>query len=141
MLGPMVYGISFCPKSKDKLLKDLGCADSKQLTEVQREEIFTKLNSAEFAENIGWATEIISPNEISNSMFRRTKHSLNEVSMESAIGLIKKAIEMDVNITEVYVDTGKRFFLIAVRVFYIRFFLFNSWTTRKVSSKAQANLP
>lgn len=39
VLGPMVYGIAFCPVSKKSLLKDLGCADSKQLTEDQRDEV------------------------------------------------------------------------------------------------------
>jgi ribonuclease H2 subunit A len=102
----MVYGIAFCPISKQSLLKDLGCADSKQLTEEQRDEIFINANQKEYStESVGWAVDLISPNEISNSMLRRTKRSLNEVSMESAISLIKKAIEMEVNVAEVYVDT------------------------------------
>uniref|UniRef100_A0A336N4G5 Ribonuclease n=1 Tax=Culicoides sonorensis TaxID=179676 RepID=A0A336N4G5_CULSO len=106
VLGPMVYGIAFCPKSKDEVLKDLGCADSKQLTEEKREEIFVDLNKEDYAKNcVGWAVEVISPNVISTSMNRRVKYSLNEVSMGSAIDLIKTAIELGVNIKEVYVDT------------------------------------
>jgi ribonuclease H2 subunit A len=106
VLGPMVYGIAFCPVSKQKLLKDLGCADSKQLTEDQRDEIFINANQKDYSsECTGWAVDIISPSEISTSMFRRVKRSLNEVSMESAISLIKKAIELEVNVAEVYVDT------------------------------------
>ncbi|CAG9800825.1 unnamed protein product [Chironomus riparius] len=106
VLGPMVYGISFCPVDKKSILKDLGCADSKQLTEDQRDEIFVNSNNKDYAtESIGWAVDVISPNEISTSMLRRTKRSLNEVSMESAISLIKKALELEVNVTEVYVDT------------------------------------
>lgn len=102
----MVYGIAFTPISKQKILKDLGCADSKQLTEVQREEIFVNANKEAFStDSIGWAVEIISPNDISTSMFRRVKRSLNEISMESAIALIEKAIELEVNVAEVYVDT------------------------------------
>ena len=102
----MVYGISFCPLEKLDLLKTTGCADSKQLTEEKREEIFQAINNVDdFKANIGWAVEVIAPNSISNSMFRRSKHSLNEVSMESAIGLINKAVELGVNIAEVYVDT------------------------------------
>lgn len=103
VLGPMVYGIAFCPKSKQSLLKDLGCADSKALTEDQRDEIF--INANKHTESVGWAVDLISPCEISTSMFRRSKRSLNEVSMESAINLIKKAIELEVNVAEVYVDT------------------------------------
>lgn len=106
VLGPMVYGIAFCPISKQSLLKDLGCADSKELKESQRDEIFINANQKEYStESVGWAVDIISPNDISSSMFRRVKRSLNEVSMESAIDLIKKAIELEVNVAEVYVDT------------------------------------
>lgn len=76
----MVYGVSYCPLSQDKVLKDLGCADSKALTEAKRDEIFTKMLSEEGAvNNVGWACEVISPNYISNSMYKRSKHSLNEV--------------------------------------------------------------
>lgn len=106
VLGPMVYGISFCPISKKSILKDLGCADSKQLNEEQRDQIFVNTNQKEYAkENIGWAVDVISPTEISTSMLRRTKRSLNEVSMDSAINLIRKALELEVNVTHVYVDT------------------------------------
>lgn len=106
VLGPMVYGIAFCTVSKQSILKDLGCADSKQLTEDERDEIFINTNQKEYATKVaGWAVEIISPCEISSSMFRRVKRSLNEVSMESAISLIKQAIELGVNVAEVYVDT------------------------------------
>jgi len=106
VLGPMVYGIAFCPISKQSLLKDLGSADSKQLTEEKRDEIFVNTNQQDSStESIGWAVDIISPSEISTSMFRRSKRSLNEVSMDSAINLIKRAIELGANIAEVYVDT------------------------------------
>lgn len=106
VLGPMVYGIAFCPLSRKQVLIDLGCADSKQLTEEKREFIFNEMNTSETPRDcVGWAVELISPNVISTSMLRRTKCSLNEVSMTSAIELIKRAIEEGVNIAEVYVDT------------------------------------
>lgn len=102
----MVYGIAFCPLANAEHLITLGCADSKQLTEEKRDLIFDNLNTKEYAnKSIGWAVEVISPNVISSSMLRRSKYSLNEVSMGSAIGLINKAIEMGVNIAEIYVDT------------------------------------
>lgn len=102
----MVYGIAFCPIGKKDVLKKLGFADSKQLTEEKREVIFDEMNQKDYAtESIGWAVEVISPNDICMSMLRRTKRSLNEVSMDSAIGLINKAIDAGVNIAEVYVDT------------------------------------
>ncbi|XP_059057286.1 ribonuclease H2 subunit A [Achroia grisella] len=106
VLGPMVYGVAYCPKSQNKILENLGCADSKALTEEKRDEIFTKiLTDDEALKNVGWTAEIISPNYISNSMYRRAKHSLNEVSMNSAIDLITKVHSSGVNIVEVYVDT------------------------------------
>ncbi|KAJ8723336.1 hypothetical protein PYW08_003248 [Mythimna loreyi] len=106
VLGPMVYGVAYCPVNQTKVLQDLGCADSKALTEEKRDDIFTKMLTQEDSlNNIGWVAEVISPNYISNSMYRRAKHSLNEVSMNSAIALIKKAAESGANITEVYVDT------------------------------------
>ncbi|XP_046744126.1 ribonuclease H2 subunit A [Diprion similis] len=103
VLGPMVYGISYGPLSDKQLLVDLGCADSKSLTEDQRDAIFDKICKND--DKMGWAVEVISPNVIANSMYRRSKVTLNEVSMNSAIGLIRRAIEAGVNLAEVYVDT------------------------------------
>ncbi|KYM98805.1 Ribonuclease H2 subunit A [Cyphomyrmex costatus] len=103
VLGPMVYGITYAPLSQKQLLVDLGCADSKSLTEKKREEIFN--NICKHKDNIGWAIEVISPNVIANNMYRRTKISLNEISMMSAINLIQGAIKAGVNVTEIYVDT------------------------------------
>lgn len=99
----MVYGITYCPESRAQELKAIGCADSKTLTEEQREKLFEKLDS--LGDFVGWAVEVISPNSICNSMFKRLKHSLNEVSHDSAIGLIRKALSLEANITSVFVDT------------------------------------
>ncbi|XP_033364863.1 ribonuclease H2 subunit A isoform X1 [Bombus vosnesenskii] len=103
VLGPMVYGIAYAPLSEKQLLVDLGCADSKSLTEEQRDAIFD--NICKQHKTIGWAVDVISPNIIANNMYRRVKTSLNEVSMNSAIELAKLVIEAGANITEIYVDT------------------------------------
>lgn len=103
IVGPMVYGIAFCPVNKTELLESLECADSKALTEEKRDEIFTKICNAN--NTVGWAIEVISPNKICNSMLQRAKHSLNEVSMDAAIALVRAAAEAGVNISHVYVDT------------------------------------
>ncbi|XP_050543105.1 ribonuclease H2 subunit A [Daktulosphaira vitifoliae] len=103
VLGPMVYGTSFCCADNQEILKALGCADSKVLTEQARDDIFdgiTKQNNL-----LGWAVHIISPNTISNCNFRRQKCSLNEVSHNAAIGLIQRVLDRGVNLSEVYVDT------------------------------------
>ncbi|XP_013191759.2 ribonuclease H2 subunit A [Amyelois transitella] len=106
VLGPMVYGVAYCPVDKKSVLVDLGCADSKALTEEKRDDILTKmLTESDSLQNVGWTSEVISPNYISNSMYKRAKHSLNEVSMNSAIDLIKQVCASGANITEVYVDT------------------------------------
>ncbi|XP_011869038.1 PREDICTED: ribonuclease H2 subunit A [Vollenhovia emeryi] len=106
VLGPMVYGISYAPLSQKQLLVDLSCADSKSLKEKKRDEIFEEICKHE--DRIGWAIDVISPNVIANSMYRRTKVSLNETSMTSAANLIQGAIEAGVNVAEIYVDTVGR---------------------------------
>lgn len=103
VLGPMVYGICFCPVNKHSELKASGVADSKTLTEEQREKIFGIIH--ENCDYVGWSVEVISPLYISNCMYKRPKVSLNEVSHNAAIGLIKRAIAAGVNVSEVYVDT------------------------------------
>ena len=99
----MVYGICYCPLSQEKLLKDEKCSDSKTLTEIQREEIFGNL--CKLKDSIGWIVEAISPNVISNEMYRRQKCSLNQIAQNSTVSLIQKCIDSGVNVTEIYVDT------------------------------------
>ncbi|ESO09970.1 hypothetical protein HELRODRAFT_73260 [Helobdella robusta] len=103
VLGPMVYGTCYCPIAKSSLLKTIGFADSKTLTEEQRDNLFVKLD-AEKA-NMGWLINILSPNYISNSMLKRNKYNLNSLSHDTAIGLISRVLELGINLTEVYVDT------------------------------------
>ncbi|XP_060597317.1 ribonuclease H2 subunit A-like [Ruditapes philippinarum] len=103
VLGPMVYGTCYSPICKKQDLEDLKFADSKTLTEEQRESIFEKLNGAK--ELIGWMVEILSPTYISNSMLRRSKYNLNALSHDCAIGLIQRVLDQGVNVAEIYVDT------------------------------------
>ncbi|KAA0191183.1 hypothetical protein HAZT_HAZT011320 [Hyalella azteca] len=103
VLGPMVYGICYCPVSRNEDLKVLGAADSKTLTEAQREKLFQSIH--ENNDYIGWSIEVISPTFISNCMYKRPKVSLNEVSHNSAITLIRRAMTAGANITQVFVDT------------------------------------
>ena len=103
VLGPMVYGISFCPVAKNPDLKELGVDDSKALTEDQREVLLKKvLDNNDY---IGWAVHVLSPRFISSSMYRRSKYNLNTMSHDTAIGLVNKAIERGVQVSEIYVDT------------------------------------
>jgi len=103
VLGPMVYGIAFCPVSKKEDLEALGVDDSKQLTEDQREKLLKiVLDNSSY---IGWAIDIISARFISTSMNKRAKYNLNTISHDTAIALIQGAIDRGVNVTEVFVDT------------------------------------
>ncbi|XP_042559925.1 ribonuclease H2 subunit A [Clupea harengus] len=103
VLGPMVYGICFCPVSKKDELKALKVADSKTLTEEQRESLFVNLDEAKSF--VGWALQVISPNTISTSMLQRMKYNLNALSHDAAIGLVQFALDSGVQLKEVFVDT------------------------------------
>eukprot|EP01083_Nonionella_stella_P051869 137739_1 len=102
VLGPMVYGICYCPASKEDELKKMGFADSKVLTAEQRETLFEDIKKSDF---LGWLVDVLSPDSISANMFRRPKVSLNAVSHNSAIGLVQKVLDHGVNLTKVFVDT------------------------------------
>ncbi|XP_004291715.1 PREDICTED: ribonuclease H2 subunit A [Fragaria vesca subsp. vesca] len=102
VLGPMVYGCLYCARSYEKTLSSLNFADSKTLKEEKREESFENLKTDE---SIGWAVDIIDPRELSAKMLKKIKINLNEISHDSAIGLVTKVLNMGVLLAEVYVDT------------------------------------
>lgn len=54
---------------------------------------------------LGFVVNVLSPNLISNSMLKRSKYNLNELSHDTAIGLIRRVKDAGVLIKEVYVDT------------------------------------
>ncbi|XP_071036725.1 ribonuclease H2 subunit A isoform X2 [Parasteatoda tepidariorum] len=99
----MVYGAAYCPVSQVDALKAKGVADSKTLTEEKRENLFEIISDSK--DMMGWLLEILSPTVISNNMLKRSKYNLNALSHDSAIALIRKALSLGVNVTEIYVDT------------------------------------
>ncbi|XP_006631552.2 ribonuclease H2 subunit A [Lepisosteus oculatus] len=103
VLGPMVYGICYCPISKKTDLQDLKVADSKTLSEVERENLFGQLEEAN--SYVGWALHILSPNTISTGMLQRAKYNLNALSHDAAIGLVQYALDCGVQVKELFVDT------------------------------------
>jgi len=103
VLGAMVYGIAYCPVSKEGDLKELGVADSKQLKEEDREHILAKIDSAR--DYVGYCVTVLSPNFISNSMMARNNYNLNAMSHDTAINLIRRIIANGVQVRDVYVDT------------------------------------
>ncbi|CAL1386905.1 unnamed protein product [Linum trigynum] len=102
VLGPMVYGCLYCARSYEKTLSTLNFADSKTLKEEKREELFESLKADQ---SIGWAVDVIDPRELSAKMLRKHKINLNEISHDSASGLVKRVLNMGVLLAEVYVDT------------------------------------
>tara|TARA_B100000524_G_scaffold348260_1_gene252231 strand:+ start:1568 stop:2470 length:903 start_codon:yes stop_codon:yes gene_type:complete len=102
-IGPMVYGSAFCKVSDEHKLKAMGFADSKTLTEDQRDELWAGVQSCGF---IGWAIRVLHANEISNGMLRRpAPYNLNAMSHDAAIGLVQQVLDMGVNLRHLYVDT------------------------------------
>ncbi|KAK4764826.1 hypothetical protein SAY86_025916 [Trapa natans] len=102
LAGPMVYGCLYCAQSYQKTLSTLNFADSKTLKEEKREELFENLKTNE---SIGWAVDVIDPRELSAKMLKKNKINLNEISHDSAMGLVSRVLGMGVLLTEVYVDT------------------------------------
>ena len=102
VLGPMVYGCAYCPLSKEKDLKSSGYADSKTLTEEQRENLFEKICACDY---VGWSVEVISAARLSEHMLRVKKYNLNLISHDSAAGLVRRTLALGVNVCKVFVDT------------------------------------
>ncbi|KAK2513727.1 hypothetical protein Q9966_016050 [Columba livia] len=102
VLGPMVYAMCYCPLEAVEELRALGVADSKTLSEPERERRFSRL---EAAETVGWGLHLLPPERISACMLQRAKFNLNELSQDAAAGLIQFALDGGVNVAEVFVDT------------------------------------
>ncbi|KAF9354727.1 DNA replication licensing factor mcm8 [Mortierella sp. AD094] len=103
VLGPMVYGICYCPLSKADELANLGFADSKTLKEDERDNLLEVIMSR--PDLIGWSVRVLSPMDISNSMLRKEKYNLNALAHDTTIQLIRETLASGVNLREVYVDT------------------------------------
>eukprot|EP01112_Ceratiomyxa_fruticulosa_P007066 TRINITY_DN1821_c0_g1_i1.p1 TRINITY_DN1821_c0_g1~~TRINITY_DN1821_c0_g1_i1.p1 ORF type:complete len:374 (-),score=80.21 TRINITY_DN1821_c0_g1_i1:71-1027(-) len=104
VLGPLVYGCSYCPAEDSDSLKRMGFADSKTLSESQRNKLFDKICNAT-AHRIGWEVIVLSPEELSQKMLRISKYNLNAISHDTAIQLIKQVMAKGVDLREVYLDT------------------------------------
>ncbi|KAE8684344.1 Ribonuclease H2 subunit A [Hibiscus syriacus] len=100
VLGPMVYGCLYSARSYQKTLATLNFADS--IKEEKREELFENLKADD---SIGWSVDVIDPRELSAKMLNKKKVNLNEISHDSAIGLINRVLNTGVLLTEVYLDT------------------------------------
>jgi len=102
--GPMVYSAAFCKLDQHQDVRTkLGANDSKQLKEIDRERMLKSIDKSNW---VGYTGVILPPGYISSSMLRRIKYNLNQMSHDTAIAMIKRAIDHHkINVKEVYVDT------------------------------------
>lgn len=111
VLGPMVYGISYCLESYQDELKNFGFADSKTLKEAKRQELFELIDdvSSPLHANVGWATCTMTAKDISSGMLRSGlgagAYNLNEQAHNTTIELIRKVLGAGVNLQKIFVDT------------------------------------
>ncbi|KAH7884741.1 ribonuclease H-like domain-containing protein [Phlebopus sp. FC_14] len=102
VLGPLVYGVAYCPVIWKGDLEELGFADSKTLTPEKRSELLGVLNSDPV--NLGWSVRVISPQAISSGMLRIPPTNLNKQSQDATVMLIREVLQRGVQLSEVYVD-------------------------------------
>jgi hypothetical protein len=113
VLGPMSYAVAYWPEEENDVLKKLGFADSKALTEEKRERLFTTINNHE---SIGYKVTLLEAAYLSHAMFR--KYNINALSHDTAIALIREVL---------YVFLVALFFLPRSLSFSLLFFFFFSF--------------
>ncbi|KAF9532626.1 ribonuclease H2 subunit A [Crepidotus variabilis] len=102
VLGPLVYGVAFCPESYKEELEELGFADSKALNATTRSTLLDTLRSD--PKNLGWSVRVVAPQAISSGMLRRPPTNLNRQSEEATVLLIREILAKGIKLSEVYVD-------------------------------------
>lgn len=102
VLGPLVYGVAYCPATYQDSLNNLGFADSKTLTAETRSKLLEKLSSDPL--NLGWSVRVLCPQGISSGMLRRPPTNLNRQSEQATILLIREVLQRGIKLSEVYVD-------------------------------------
>ncbi|KAI0671744.1 ribonuclease H2 subunit A [Trametes maxima] len=102
VLGPMVYGVAYCPVAYKEQLEGLGFADSKTLTAQIRSSLLETLGSD--PSNLGWSVRVLSPKAISAGMLRRPPFNLNQQAQEATVLLIREVLSRGIELSEVYVD-------------------------------------
>jgi len=102
VLGPMVYAIAVSPISNSQALKQREFADSKVLSAQKRDELFQELIEDE---TVCCFVDEISPIGISGLMLAPDKVSLNTIAYDSTCKLIQQALQANIDVREIYVDT------------------------------------
>ena len=103
VLGPMVYAYAACPIAAKDELAAMGFADSKSINKAQRESLLQLMCASPILQ---YHTIALSPQQLSADMQRAARVSLNVLSHDAAISLIRHAVERRrLRVAEVYVDT------------------------------------
>ncbi|GAB0494892.1 hypothetical protein MMPV_006189 [Pyropia vietnamensis] len=102
VLGPLVYASVVVPVADAGRLHDLGCDDSKALTEAQRDALLARMAAAPFLQI---QTVTLSAATLSAAMTRRPPVSLNTLSFDAAFALVRDALRRGIHLTALYVDT------------------------------------
>ena len=107
VLGPMVYGLTFWPtKVGDAMRQQYGFADSKKLTEQQRDELFVEIKRMDKTQ-LGYLTDALDPGMISNDMMAENHlggRNLNRMSYDSAFGMLVKVLKMGFKVDRIICD-------------------------------------
>jgi len=102
VLGPMTYGCAFYPKNRHEEVVAMKFDDSKVLKEEVRDKMFEQIKNCDF---IGWYVDVISAAALSDRMLAGSASwSLNEISYQSAMALIQRALDAGYPIRECYLD-------------------------------------
>lgn len=109
VMGPMVYGISYCTlEYQEAILKPkYAFDDSKKLTDPVRRNLFSRMYSGEIG-GVGYATTAITPVDISSGMLRfppSKNYNLNEQAHDVTMELIQGVLDRNIAVEHVYVDT------------------------------------
>ena len=105
----MVYAAAFTTTSNDSYLKKVKVADSKTLSEQDRNEIFHLIKTSSTMQHdefpVGWVLHALQPAAISASMLQQEKYNLNELSHDTAIALVERILAKGLVIQSLFVDT------------------------------------
>ncbi|KAK1862211.1 hypothetical protein I4F81_004786 [Pyropia yezoensis] len=102
VLGPLVYASAVVPVADAGRLHDLGCDDSKALTEAQRDVLLARMAAAPFLQI---QTVTLPAATLSAAMTRRPPVSLNTLSFDAAFALVRDALGRGIPLSALYVDT------------------------------------
>ena len=104
VLGAMLYGAAFWAEADDVEMSAKGYDDSKGLTPEVREALFNAIQNDE-KNNMGFMTVAIPATAISAKMMRQHKYSLNKMSWDCCVNMVRRIVAEGVNVVKVYVDT------------------------------------